>query len=912
MIKKSIKSLVIISLVVVVFVLVLLASLSVYMETKLNSATKWVDHTHQVLSTIEKFQNNLIRAESAQRGYFVLRAARFLNDRENAVDLARVNIREIEALTLDNNKQIHYLKTLQDLFAQRVAMFIKTQAISDTLGSIPAAHYFVEGADISNRLQHVTKNMIDEENGLLTARNAKESNSLRLAHASFILLGVSLTLVLLLLARRIVRDLGAQEQAIEVLRRSRDELETRNQYQARMLRSEALIQIASRIAHFGGWMADLETDQVSWSEEVCDIYAVSHGTTPTIADASQFYVDKGRVSLTHLFNTCVRDGTPYDQEVEILTASKRQGWVRITGEAVRDTTGLVIQIRGGIQDISERKRSEANAVRQAALLTATLESITDAFVMVDRQWHFKYLNHEAERLLQISSGQVLGTSLWDIFSEAVGGQYAREYHRAIAQNCSVAFEEYDGKLKIWMEIRAYPSEEGLAIYFLDISQRKAMEGELHALAFYDALTTLPNRQLLLDRIEKAVALSRRTGRFGAVLFIDLDNFKGINDTRGHDEGDMLLKLVANRLKESVRVSDTVARLGGDEFVVLLEDLADAEKEAADNAGGVGEKILNSFGKPFEIIYQEHYSSASIGIAIFGGPSITSEDVLKQADLAMYQAKASGRNAMSFFLPEMQALVTARVAMVTDLRHALTRNEFLLYFQPQSDVQGRMAGAEALVRWNHPVRGLVMPAEFISIAEETGLIMPLGLWVLSTACVQLARWAKSPETEMFSMSVNVSASQFHHLDFVDQVVKILIDTGANPARLKLELTESLLIKDVEGTIRKMHALKAMGIGFSLDDFGTGYSSLSYLQRLPLDELKIDKVFIQDFADEQQGAIIIRMVVALGKAFNLDVVAEGVETAEQYAFVVEEGCKAYQGYLYSKPLPKLALEAFILEQ
>ena len=911
MIKKSIRPLVIISLITAVLLIGLLATLSLYMETKLITATKWVGHTHQVLSTIEKFQNNLIRAESAQRGYFVLHVPSFLNERESALTMARVDIKEIEALTRDNIKQINALSMLKDLLAQRVAMFIKTQTMGDTSGSIPAAHYFVEGADISTRLQRVTDNMIDEENGLLTAREAKETQSLRFAHASFILLGASLTLVLLLLARRILRDIGVQEQAIEVLRLSRDELETKTQYQERMLRSEALVQIASRAAHIGGWMADLKTSRVSWSDEVCDIYDVPHGTSHTVADAAQYCMGKGRVTLTHLFDTCISDGTAYDYEVQILTAKQRQVWVRIIGEAVRDASNLVVQIQGGIQDITERKSSEANAVRQAELLTTTLESITDAFVMVDRKWNFKYLNHEAERLLLISSDEVLGTSLWGIFSEAVGGQYAKEYRLAIEKNCSVAFEEYHAALNVWMEIRAYPSEEGLAIYFLDITQRKAMEGELHTLAFYDALTGLPNRQLLLNRIEKAVALSKRNGRFGAVLFIDLDNFKGINDTQGHDEGDTLLRLVASRLKEAVRVSDTVARLGGDEFIILLEDLAATEKEAAANAKRIAEKTLKSFSRPFEIAYREHYSSASIGIAIFSGLSTTFDDVLKQADLAMYQSKAAGRNAMSFFLPEMQAMVSARVAMIADLRHALTKNEFILYYQPQSDMHGQMTGTEALVRWRHPVRGFVQPVDFIPIAEETGLILPLGMWVLNTACVQLARWGKSEETEMLSMSVNVSAYQFHSLEFVDQVADILKETGANPCRLKLELTESLLINDVEETIGKMHVLKDMGIGFSLDDFGTGYSSLSYLQRLPLTEVKIDKAFIRDFANEQQGTIIIRMIIALGKAFNLDVVAEGVETSEQYAFVVEEGCKIYQGYLYSKPLPKTELDAFIQE-
>ena len=550
-----------------------------------------------------------------------------------------------------------------------------------------------------------------------------------------------------------------------------------------------------------------------------------------------------------------------------------------------------------------------SAARLAARLTATLESITDAFLMLDRDWNLSYMNGEAERLLQCRREQVIGRNVWQVFPEAVGGPYYRAYHKAVESNSSVSFEEYYAPLKLWTEIRAYPSEEGLAIYFLDISARKASEAEIHQLAFYDRLTGLPNRQLLLNRIEHALALCGRIGHSGAVLFIDLDNFKAINDTRGHDKGDILLQLVAQRLQSAVRASDTVARFGGDEFVVLLEDL---ESDAATATAGAHEsarKVQQAFCQPFEIAGVQQYSTPSIGITIFNRDAGSVDDVLQRADLAMYQAKAAGRNAIAFFDPEMQRRVAASVALEADLRRALAQDEFVLHYQPQVGVDGRLAGAEALLRWNHPQRGLVPPAEFIPVAEDSGLIVPLGQWVLRSACRLLAQWAGNAATAALQMAVNVSAHQFHRPDFVEQVLAVLAETGAPAGRLQLELTESLLLKDVAGTVEKMCRLREVGVGFALDDFGTGYSSLSYLHKLPLDQLKIDRSFIQEISGEGHGAAIVRIIVALGQALDMTVLAEGVETAAQFDFIVAEGCQAYQGYLYSRPLPAAQLADFV---
>ncbi|NRR31783.1 EAL domain-containing protein [Oxalobacteraceae bacterium] len=671
----------------------------------------------------------------------------------------------------------------------------------------------------------------------------------------------------------------------------------------------ALLRTAGRIARLGGWLIDTAHGRVYWSDEVCDIHGVPRGTSHALRDSIQYFGPGWVQRATDMFERCMRDGTPFDEEMQILTADGRLVWVRAVGEAVRDDAGRLEYVQGACQDISDMKVLERSAARLAARLSTTLESITDAFLMVDRNWTLTYLNSEAERILQCAREEVVGMNVWERFPEAVGGPYHHAYKKAFETNAAVSFEEYYAPLKLWTEIRAYPSEEGLAIYFLDISERKANEAEIHKLAFYDRLTGLPNRQLLLNRTEHALALCQRVALPGAILFIDLDNFKAINDTRGHDKGDILLRQVAERLLGVVRASDTVARFGGDEFVLLLEDLGSDDVEAAAGAQEMARMVQQAFAAPFDIAGVDQYSTPSIGITVFNGGSGSVDDVLKRADLAMYQAKAAGRNAISFFDPHMQARVSARVALETDLRHALELRQFELHYQPQCAVDGRLCGAEALVRWRHPQRGLVSPAEFIPAAEDIGLIVPLGRWVMESACLQLARWAAGERTATLEMAVNVSAFQFHRHDFVEMVLEVLEQTGAPPAQLKIELTESLLLKDVQGTIEKMMRLKAVGVGFALDDFGTGYSSLSYLHRLPLDQLKIDRSFIRDAFEDGQGVAIVRIIVALGKALRMAVLAEGVETEQQFALIVTEGCQAYQGYLFSKPLPADALAEFI---
>ena len=445
--------------------------------------------------------------------------------------------------------------------------------------------------------------------------------------------------------------------------------------------------------------------------------------------------------------------------------------------------------------------------------------------------------------------------------------------------------------------------------FNDITKSVEAAAEIKHLAFYDSLTGLPNRRLLHDRLKQALASSARSAQQGAVLFMDLDNFKNLNDTLGHNIGDLLLQQVAQRLDTCVREGDTVARLGGDEFVVILEDLSQQAIEAAAHIEVIANKILAIFREPFQLGVHEYHCTASIGASIFSDHDYTQDELLKQADIAMYQAKTSGRNVLRFFDAEMQDAINVRVALERELHTALAENQFELYYQPQVDHSYQVIGAEVLIRWKHPQRGLVSPAEFIPLAEENGLILPIGQWVLETAYAQLKTWRQDTLSRDLALSVNVSAKQFRQADFAAQVQAGIQRYGINPLLLKLELTESMLLADINGTIATMKALKEIGVQFSLDDFGTGYSSLQYLKRLPLDQLKIDQAFVRDIVTDSNDRAIVRTIIAMAQSLNFSVIAEGVETEEQRELLLNRGCPYYQGYLFSKPLPVERFEAFL---
>lgn len=577
-----------------------------------------------------------------------------------------------------------------------------------------------------------------------------------------------------------------------------------------------------------------------------------------------------------------------------------------------------------LRDITERKRTQEiiskTEERFRIVARASTDAIWDWDLITDAVWW----NDGLQTLFGYNSDEIEADSRsWthrihaddkaciveDIHSliKSGGEEWTGEY-RFIRKDGSVAYVVDRGFV-----IR---DDMGKAIRMVggmnDITERKQAEAEIHYLAFYDPLTKLPNRVLLQDRLQHAIATTSRCGLQGALLFIDLDDFKTLNDSLGHDCGDQLLQLVAQRLRECVRESDTVARLGGDEFVVILENLNAEPIQAAGQAESVGEELLKAFHLPFLLGNFEHYTKPSIGATLFSNNAQTVEELLKQADMAMYQAKAAGGNTLRFFDPEMQIRVSALIELEAELHQAVKEGQFMLYYQPQVDSNGHVCAAEALVRWQHPRRGLILPADFIAQAETCGLILPLGRWMLESACRQLVVWARRPETAGLDLAVNVSAHEFRNRTFVDEILALIEETGINPHRLKLELTENVLVTNIDDTIEKMTALRSKGLGFILDDFGTGYSSLYYLKHLPLEQLKIDQSFINDVLNNDSDAAITRTIIALAQSLDLTAVAEGVETKEQQDFLVNHGCHLYQGYLFSRPVPVEQFDLLIKTQ
>jgi diguanylate cyclase (GGDEF)-like protein/PAS domain S-box-containing protein len=588
---------------------------------------------------------------------------------------------------------------------------------------------------------------------------------------------------------------------------------------------------------------------------------------------------------------------------------------------VMDDGGLVRTFT----DVSDYVRVEAELRESEARFRSLSDLSSDWYWEADAQGRFVQLVGDLGSN-GIAPAEVLGRTRWDMAALNMT-EADWDAHRATLaakqpfRDLELQRRRPDGSLH-WITVSGVPLLDaqgqlrGYRGVGRDITQRKEAEGQIERLAFYDPLTGLPNRRLLVDRLQRSLAGVHRRQAHGALLFIDLDNFKDLNDTQGHDKGDLLLVQVAQRLQGCVRATDTVARFGGDEFVVLVEELSAEVNQASAEAALVSSYIITTLGAPYTLgpdADSSHHSTPSIGIALFGPHQPDSVDeLLKHADLAMYQAKAAGRNTQRFFDPQMQAAVRARSLLEADLRRGLTQQELQLYFQPVVDCSGQLQGAEALVRWRHPQHGLLAPADFICMAEQTGLILSLGHWVLDAACQQLVAWSRTRLTRALFLSVNVSVRQFRQADFVDQLLAALQRTGANPERLRLELTESLLLTDVEDVIARMQQLREHGVGFSLDDFGTGYSSLSYLKRLPLDQLKIDQGFVRDVLTDPNDAAIVRTILALANSLDLGVVAEGVETPGQLEFLKQHGCPAFQGYLFGRPMPVEVLEAALVPQ
>ncbi len=667
------------------------------------------------------------------------------------------------------------------------------------------------------------------------------------------------------------------------------------------------------LAHAGHWrrIEDPGETVLLWSPGLCDIAGFERQEWLSTERAVSGIPAEDRP----IYDKACRLGDGSDMEYRWQRPDGEVRWMRSRVRHSLSRDGMSVQM-GVVQDVTDEHRA-AEQLREQLLFIQRIASRIPGFIYQYRLHadgstaSVQYISDPVRQFLGVTPGDVArdhGLLFKHVVPE--DAPHLRRsalvsVRRMVPWQSEYRVKTPDGDVR-WHMTSAVPHKEpdGTVLshgFTMDITDRKRAEQEIERLAFYDALTGLPNRRLLLDRLQRSIAAGQRTKAQGALLFIDLDNFKDLNDTLGHDMGDQLLSQVAARLVGSVREADTVSRFGGDEFVVMLENLSADLHEAATQAETVADKLLASLNEPFELDGGQHYSTPSIGITLFGEQRLTVDELLKRADLAMYQAKAAGRNTQRFFDPDMQAAVNARSNLEADLRQGLARGEILVHYQPVVDHDGKLVGAEALARWRHPQRGMISPADFIPLAEQTGLILPLGQTVLHTACSQLAAWAQNPATAHLTLSVNVSARQCRQAGFVAQVLGTLKDCQADPRQLKLELTESLLLGDIEDTIERMEQLKKEGVGFALDDFGTGYSSLSYLKRLPLDQVKIDQSFVRDVLSDPNDAAIVRTILALAKSLDLEVVAEGVETAGQLGFLRLHGCEGFQGYLFGKPVP-----------
>jgi diguanylate cyclase (GGDEF)-like protein/PAS domain S-box-containing protein len=578
---------------------------------------------------------------------------------------------------------------------------------------------------------------------------------------------------------------------------------------------------------------------------------------------------------------------------------------------LRDESGKTVGVVGIARDVSERRK-----VDEQLRIAATAFEAQEGIVILDADKRILRVNRAFIEMTCHAAADVIGKTPQQVARDPRAGELFGKIADRVAHDGfwrgELPAQRSSGEIfPTWTTVATVRGAHGEITHYVitmtDVAERKRAEKEIVNLAYYDRLTGLPNRRLLHDRLEQALAGSARNGRHGALLFIDLDNFKLVNDTSGHEVGDQLLIEVARRLEACLGAAGGAARVGGDEFVALVEDLSENPHEAAALAKNTGETILAALNAPYALPCGVRHSSPSIGVAMFSGRGDSCEELLKQADIAMYEAKAAGRNALRFFDPDMQATLAVRAEAEAALRLAIRERRFVLHYQPQVDCDGEWIGAEALVRWAHPERGLVAPGEFIPLAEETGLILPIGRWVLETACQQLKAWSGDRRSRDLHLSVNVSARQFGQPDFVEQVAATLRATGAPAERLVLELTESVVLDDVAGAADKMNALKALGVGFAVDDFGTGYSSLAYLARLPLDQIKIDRSFVCNLPGSANDAAVAHTIITLAESLGLTVVAEGVETEAQRRFLERHGCPSFQGFLFGKPMAIDVFEA-----
>ncbi|MHB1285296.1 MAG: sensor domain-containing protein [Leptospirales bacterium] len=608
------------------------------------------------------------------------------------------------------------------------------------------------------------------------------------------------------------------------------------------------------------------------------------------------------------------------QACELLLIRSDQTSFQASLDCLHLSNGPNPVVRVTVNDVSEQKKARED-LRIAAIAFESQE----AMIVIDTHANILRVNRAFSQLTGYSTEETVGRTPMLLQSGRHDQSFFQHQQSELREKKFWQGEMWNrrknGKIYAeWVTISAVTDIEDRVTHYVytfsDISINREAEAEIHRLAYYDALTQLPNRRMVLDRIEQAQSMSSRNGTYGALMFLDLDNFKTLNDTQGHDVGDQVLVEVAQRLHNTLRESDTISRagstisrLGGDEFVVVLENLSDQDTEAAIQARHVAEKLHEAISHPYALPSGELICTTSIGITLFHKRELPVNKLLKQADLSLYQAKKSGGNSLHFFNPSMQSEIDRRKAQENDLSEALTHKQFQFYYQALTDNRQRIIGAEALLRWIHPKMGLQSPKDFFPLAEETGLIMPISQWVLENACAQIKKWESQKNSRHLHLSVNVSSRQFRHPGFVSAVKNALAGNDTDPSRLVLDLSEELVSNNIEKTITIMHEIKKLGVCFSLDGFGTGLSSLGYLRRLPLDRLKIDASMLQDPLLGPTNAVIVESIINIAKILGLGITAQGIEAEEQRNFFMVHGCDAYQGFLISHPLPLAEFDQFL---
>ena len=682
---------------------------------------------------------------------------------------------------------------------------------------------------------------------------------------------------------------------------------------ATLERAEASLRRAQQVGKVGSWERDLSSDELTWSEETYRIIGVDPASfTPTLNTLFERVHPEDVPLLRQAAQESQTRHQPFALDYRVPMADGSIHYVHARADLVLDADGRALRMVGTVHDITERKRTE----EQLRLAAGVFESSGEAIVITDAQRRIVTVNSAFSSITGYSADEVAGRTPYSLCAGVRSPERDQEIWDQVERSGYWQGEVWDRRrngetFPKWLTVSAVRDRDAQVVNYIgifsDISERKEHEERVRHLAHHDFLTDLPNRMLLNDRLAQSIARAQRAGKQLAIMFLDLDRFKNVNDSLGHSVGDELLREVGRRLKACVRASDTVSRLGGDEFVVLIPEVSDLADVAV-----AAQKILDTVGRPYSIGGHELVSTPSVGVSVYPSDGQDVETLLRNADAAMYHAKELGRNNYQFFTQDMNARATERLSLERSLRRALERAELRLYYQPQFEVaSGRIVGLEALIRWEHPELGLVSPARFMPFAEETGLILPIGEWVLQEACRTNRAWQASGLPAV-RVAVNISALQFRQANFLETVQRALADSGLDPRYLELEVTESVIMHDAERVTQSLSQLKAMGLELAIDDFGTGYSSLSYLKRFPIDRLKIDRSFVHDITEDRDDAAITSAIIALTRTLGIKSIAEGVETREQLEFLRAHGCDEVQGYLLSMPLPPEECAARLAEE